>query len=66
MKEWCRDPELNWGRKAFQAFALPTELSRHDDIFQILMLTSTHFIQQPKNCQYIRLDRKEFNQNIQH
>ncbi len=25
----CRDPESNWGRQAFQACALPPELSRH-------------------------------------
>ena len=27
--KWCRDAELNCGHKAFQASALPTELSRH-------------------------------------
>jgi hypothetical protein len=26
---WWQDPDLNWGHKAFQASALPTELSRH-------------------------------------
>lgn len=29
IKKWWRDPELNWGHKAFQASALPAELSRH-------------------------------------
>ena len=28
-EEWCPDAELNRGHKAFQAFALPTELSGH-------------------------------------
>ena len=28
-KKWWRNPESNWGHKAFQASALPTELSRH-------------------------------------
>ncbi len=27
--QWCRDPELNWGRMDFQSIALPSELSRH-------------------------------------
>lgn len=26
---WCRDAELNHGRRDFQSLALPTELSRH-------------------------------------
>lgn len=26
--EWWQDPESNWGHKAFQASALPAELSR--------------------------------------
>src|SRR5580700_71046 len=25
---WCREPELNWRHRTFQARALPTELSR--------------------------------------
>jgi hypothetical protein len=29
-RKWCRDPELNRGRKDFQSFALPTELSRRN------------------------------------
>ncbi len=29
-KKWWQDPDLNWGHKAFQASALPTELSRHN------------------------------------
>ena len=29
IKKWWQDPDLNWGHKAFQASALPTELSRH-------------------------------------
>lgn len=28
-KNWCRETELNRRHKAFQASALPTELSRH-------------------------------------
>jgi hypothetical protein len=28
IKKWWQDPDLNWGHKAFQASALPTELSR--------------------------------------
>ena len=30
LKKWWQDPDLNWGHKAFQASALPTELSRHN------------------------------------
>ena len=28
-KEWCREPDLHWRRRAFQARALLPELSRH-------------------------------------
>ena len=31
--EWCRDPDLHWGRRAFQARALLAELSRPNIFF---------------------------------
>ncbi len=30
--KWCRDAELNCGHADFQSAALPTELSRHNDV----------------------------------
>ncbi len=29
-KEWCRDPDLHWGRQDFQSCALLPELSRQN------------------------------------
>jgi hypothetical protein len=36
----CRDPGLNWGPIPLQGSALPTELSRHNTINQINVMTN--------------------------
>ncbi len=43
---WWRDPESNWGHKAFQASALPAELSRH---VQSINFQAGFFVK-PKLC----------------